>query len=196
MRKRRVAVLVAALALLITVTAAPVKADPPDRFDFPFFVVFPDVENGLVVFWNITRDAACEWEASGFAGPPPVIELTPVMIKETGKGALVGSVQAVRPIELWNFDDDVPPLVGPCEDTDDQTGPWATGIVRVTANDNDLDVSGTRTNSFGDRGQGTVFDIEGGRWHYSWTFRASCVVDCELDFSVQAEHTNLKKMGG
>jgi hypothetical protein len=195
MRKRRILSLVGALALFMTVTAVPVQADPPVQVEEPIFFIFPDVENGLAVFWNITRDDFCAWEASEFTGPPPVTEPITASFHETGQGAIVTSFHASRPIELWKFDDDVPPLLGACEDTDDQTGPWATGVVSVTANDNDLEVSGTRTNSFGDRGRGTVEDGDGGRWHYSWTFRATCLVDCEVDFSLKVENTNLQKKG-
>ena len=194
MRKRRL-VAVLATALLMTVTALPAQADPPVQGVEPFFTIMADVENGLAVFWNITRDGFCAWEAGGFAGPPPVIELVPGSFHETGKGALVGSFQAERPIELWTFDDDVPPLVSACGDTDDQSGPWATGVALVTGNDNDIAVTGTRTNSFGERGRGTVEDGDGDRWHYSWTFRATCTVDCEAGFSLKVENANLKKQG-
>ena len=186
---------VLAIALLVTVTALPAQADSPVQFEEPFFNLRADVENGVAVFWNITRDDFCAWEAGGFAGAPPVIELVSVSSHETGKGALVGSFQAERPIELWNLDDDVPPLVSACADTDDQTEPWATGVASVISNDNDIDISGTRTNSFGERGRGTVEDGDGGRWHYSWMFRATCTVDCGDDFSLKVENANLVKQG-
>lgn len=179
----------------MTVMAVPGHADPPEVVEEPIFIAFPDLENGVAVFWNITRDDLCAWAAGGFVGPPPVIEPVTASFHETGQGALVASFSATRPLELWNFDDDVPPLIDPCVDTDDQSGAWATGPVSVNANDNDFDVSGTRTNSFGDRGQGTVVDGDDARWHYSWAFRATCVVDCETDFSLKVDHTILKKKG-
>lgn len=148
MRKR--GLVVAALALLMMGLVAPTSAAPPQQSEEPIFLLFPDPENGLAVFVNITRENFCAWEAGGFVGPPPVGELVSAQFKETGQGAVVSSFQADVSIELWRFDSDVPPLVGACEDTDGQVGPWATGDARIEANDNDVDVSLTRTNSFGD----------------------------------------------
>jgi hypothetical protein len=109
----------------------------------------------------------CHWEAGRFVGPPPLDALVTASFQETGQGVLVSSFQAERLLELWRMDDDAD-LSGPCEDTDDQTGPWATGTAKVTANDNDFDVNLTRTESTGDRAQGKVYDADGERWHCSW----------------------------
>lgn len=191
MRTRKVAVLVSMLAMLMTASALPAHADPPESSEENIFFIFPDEENGLAVFWNTTRDAFCAWEEGGFVGPEPVIEPVTVSTLETGKGAIVGSFRATRPIELWMLDEDAD-LSGPCTDTDNQTGPWATGDATVTSNDNDVFVSGTRTNSFGDRGRGTVVDSAGEQWFYSWTFRAQ--IDRDDAFTVKAENFNLKKI--
>ena len=154
--------------LLALAFAVPAHADAPERFDVPFFSTFPDQDNGYVVFWNITRANYCAWEASGFEGEPPVIEPVTVQVVATRQGALIGSLQAERPVELWPLDADVPPLIGPCQDSDDAEAAWATGSVRISAHDNDLDVSLTRTNVFGQTGTGTVSDSSGSAWHYSW----------------------------
>lgn len=69
-------------------------------------------------------------------------------------------------LELWMLDEDAD-LSGPCQDTDDQAGPWATGTGDVKGRDNDVDVSLTRTNSFGERLTGTVVDIDGNTWQFS-----------------------------
>lgn len=191
---RRFSALVAMVMLVLTSAVLPASANPPERFDETLFNIFPDEKYGLVVFWNITRDDFCDWADDDFMGAPPVIQLVPVQVVETGPGALVASSTATRPLELWVLDEDAD-LSGPCADTDDQLGPWATGSARVTGNDNDLDVSGTRVNSFGDRSQGTVVDGEGGSWHYSYRFRAHCVVDCDEGFSLILFNTNLKKKG-
>lgn len=106
------------------------------------------------------------------------------MVKETGQGALVGSFQANLPIELWQVDPDVPPFLDPCADTDEQDVPWATGQVRWTANDNDFDVSLTRTNVFGGTIRGTVVDVDGGTWRYLNTFRGQVDQDDEFRFVV------------
>ena len=42
----------------------------------------------------------------------------------------------------------------------------------MRVNDNDGPNEGKRANSFGDRGQGTLYDASGDAYHYSWTFRA------------------------
>lgn len=190
MRKR--ALVIAALAVLMTGPAAPASAAPPQQVEDPFIFLFADEENGLALFVNITRESFCEWEAGGFVGPPPVEELISAQFNETGKGAIVLSIQqADVSIELWRLDQDVPPFVGACEDTDEQVEPWATGTARIEANDNDLDVSLTRTNSFGNRGQATVYDANGDAWHYSWSLRALITRDGE--FRVAAENFNLVK---
>jgi hypothetical protein len=171
--------------------ASPVRADPPEVFEAEIFDVFPDVHHGVVVFWNVTRADACVWGQGGFEGSPPVIELVTAHVVETGKGALVGTFHATRAIELWQLDDDAD-LSGRCQNTDDQSGPLLSGTATVSANDNDLDVSGTRVNAFGDRGQGTLQGTDGSRWHYSWTFRAE--IDRDGEFRVVVFRSNLRQI--
>jgi hypothetical protein len=190
--KRRVLALLGAVTLLVSVAVIPAQAAPPEQTDEPIFLLFLDSENDLAVFWNITRDDFCQWVDDGFPGPPPVGELVPARTHETGKGALVGSFNATRHIELWNLDDPANPQ-DPCLDTDGQAGPWATGHADVSSSDNDLDVSGTRTNSFGDRGRGTVEDDNTDLWRYSWNVTAH--IDKDFEFTVPAENFNLQKKG-
>lgn len=193
MRKR--GFLVAALAVLTLGLTTPTSAAPPERVELDdFFPLTADLDHGIGLFVNIGRDDFCEWVDGGFVGPPPVDQLVSVMLHETGKGAVVASLRTDLSIELWRFDPDVPPLVDPCADTDAQAGPWATGTVRVEANDNDFDLSLTRTNSFGVRGQGTVEDAAGDTWHLSWTSRIQITKDDE--FIVRNEHFNLHRIGG
>ncbi len=180
-----------AVALLLAV-AVPVSADPPERIEEPIVLVFPDLTYGIAVFWNTTREAICQWEEGGFQGPPPYEELVTVRLKETGKGAVVGSFQALRSIEIWHLDDDAD-LSGPCADTDDQSGPLAKGTARVQGHDNDLFVSGTRVNAFGEHGQGNLRGADGSHWHYSWTFLAH--IDRTGDFRVVVERSNLRMRG-
>jgi hypothetical protein len=184
--------LTVALAMALLVLAVPLQAAPPETIEEPVFFIFPDFEYGLAVFWNVTREEFCDWEDSGFAGPPPAGSLIEVTYKETGQGAIVQSFRATGHLELWTLDDDAS-LEGPCQDTDDQTAPLAVGEARVALNDNDLEASGTRTNSFGDRGQGKVIDGDGGRWHYSWVFHA--LIDKDGFFTVAVENSNLVRMG-
>jgi hypothetical protein len=55
-------------------------------------------------------------------------------------------------------------------------------------------VSGSRVNSFGERGQGTVEDTDGSKWRYSWNVRLQ--IDRDFEFRVVTEQTNLKPIGG
>lgn len=176
-------------ALIVLVIAAPAQADEPGEVSQEeIWVMFPDSSNGVAVFWNITRDGYCAWEASGFEGPPPLIELVPAKGVFLMSGRLIGSWNATRPVELWTLDDDVPPLIGPCQDTDDQAGPWATGTMTAEGRDNDVFGSTLRTNTFGDRGYGTVYDGAGTAYDYSWTFQARVM---RGEFMVLIDETNL-----
>lgn len=192
--KSRIVMMLAALALMVPLVALPAGAQAPERVEEPIFFVFPNTEHGIVVFWNITRDALCTWFQGGFEGPPPVESLANVQVKETGKGALVARGHHTAHLELWELNDPGN-LQDPCSDTDGQSGPWAQGSATVSATDNDLDVSGTRRNSFGDIGTGKVIDVSGVSWHLSWTFRAHCSVDCGLDFNAKADKLNLRPLG-
>jgi hypothetical protein len=170
-------VLVPALALTL---ASPVRADPPEVIEADIFTIFQDLDHGLYVLWNISRDDFCTWLAEGFEGPAPVGELVTARLVATGKGALVGTFHATGAIELWQFDEDADFVSGPCHDIDDQTAPAFTGTATVTANDNDLDVSLTRVNAFGEQGQATLQAVDGSTWHYSWVRRAQIDRDGEV----------------
>ena len=163
----------AALALLAV--AAPVSARP-NSFQEPIFAVFPDVDNALVVFWNIGREDYCAWEAGGFQGAPPVTELVRGRFNILPSGPVVGAWESTSNLELWTLNEDAA-LTGPCEDTDDSALPWATGSARATSTDNDVfhfeTVEGViRGQSFGEQGTGTVVDATGATHRYSWGFRA------------------------
>jgi hypothetical protein len=178
-----------ALVLALAV-AAPAAAAPPERTEDPIFQTFPDVKYELVVFWNITRADFCAWEENDFTGDPPVGRLVPVQYIETAHGAVVAKYSATSTLELWALDADAD-FSGPCADTDDSSAPWAAGSAHVTGNDNDLFVSGSRTNSFGDRGHGTVWDASGAGWRYNWTFRA--LIDRDNEFRVVVDRSTLTR---
>ncbi|MBA2632120.1 MAG: hypothetical protein H0U86_03845, partial [Chloroflexi bacterium] len=169
-------VLVAA-GLLATLAVAPVSAAAPERVDEPIFLVFPDFDNGLVVFWNTTREAFCAWEENDFEGDSPALELVTATYNETSRGPVIFRWAAMGHLELWTLDDDADGS-GACPDTDGSSELWATGTARVAVNDNDLDHDASveaglrRTNAFGDRGHGTVWDAHGGTWQYGWIFHA------------------------
>lgn len=193
MRKIGAAVATAGAALTLGASTASAEPGPPERPEVDFFDIALDEDDGLAVFTNIGRDDFCAWEAGGFEGPAPVAGLVPVMAKVTGQGAIVGSLQADVPIELWQADPDTPPFIGPCEDTDEQEAPWATGQVKWTGHDNDFDGSLTRTNVFGGTIRGTVVDVDGGTWLYLNTFRLQ--IDQDGEFRVVVDKFNLTPIG-
>ena len=178
---------------LVGATAAPALAAPPEQTDEPIFNLYPDLTYGLVVFWNITRDAYCAWEAGGAVGDPPVIEPVTTSSHQVQSGAIMVTWQAERPLELWTLDEGAD-LSGPCQDTDDSTEPWATGSAMARSTDNDLEVSGSRTNSFGGSGRGTVWDADGNAWQYGFVFRAVYHPTPDV-FMIPADRTFLHPIG-
>ena len=169
----------AAAGILALVAAAPASAAPPERFeDDTIHSIFPDPDNGVVVFWNMARDAFCDWEASDFDGPPPTETAIAVRLRSTPTGPIIFSYYGTAPLELWALDEDAD-LSGPCQDTDDSSEPWATGSAHARYTDNDLDHPASldagirRTNTFGERGEGKVVDADGGTWTYGWHWRVN-----------------------
>jgi hypothetical protein len=188
----RVLAMVAMLAL--TAVAAPAVAAPAERLDSIESQLYADWENGFVVFVNYTREAFCAWEASGYEGDAPVTRLVPLLVVETGKGAIVGTWGGAVELELWRFDDVLTDQETACTATDEQTGPWAVGSGHFRGNDNDFDISGTRTNTFGGRLQATVIDGDGQRWHYSSMDRLQ--IDRDGNWTLRALKLHLVRMGG
>jgi hypothetical protein len=187
----------ASMAMVMTLAAAPAAA-APERVMEPIFIIFPDLENDVIVFWNISRDDFCAWEASDFDGDPPVAGLVDATYNELPSGSVTNRWNGTAPIELWTTDEDAD-FSGPCQDTDNSTEPWATGTASARNNDNDLDHDASveaglsRTNAFGDRGQGTVVDGTGASWSYAWTFHAT--YDKNLEFVVHVDHPRLHRIG-
>lgn len=193
---RRLGVLVGAF-IILGALVAPAVAGPEqravERVEVPWFLGFPDVEQGLVVLINITREGWCSdaqiadelaflaWLEGGEVGPPPEptaeepegVELVPLSFVETGQGAIVFSLHARDvPMEVWTLDEGAA-LVGPCTDTDDSEGPYATGTAQFRVNDNDLEASGTRGNAFGDHGHATLTTADGTTVRAHWRFHVN-----------------------
>jgi len=187
---RRLVALIAIPAAFVAF-ASPAVADPPDssgvveRLVIPDFTLLADVDEGLALFVNISRDDLCD------SGDPQ--EDWNFHLVNSPPGALVARIQAPDvPIYLYPFNEDVPPFVGPCEDTQEE--PAFVGTADVTLNDNDVFVSGGRTDSFGNRGQGIVYSTDdGSAWHYSWTARY--LIDRDGVFTVAVENTSLHPIG-
>lgn len=77
----------------------------------------------------------------------------------------------------------------PCEGSAPE--PCAEGTARVMLNDNDIEVSGGRTNSFGDKGMASVVDATGQAWTYAWLHRLQISKDGE--FRVVVENFRLSE---
>ena len=122
-RRTRPRTVLLAMALMIP-WATPAVAAPPERIEMAVIDAFPDLENGLAVFVNTTRNDLCDWVEGGAVGPPPGEVPISIQIKETGNGAVVMSGRGVVPIELWRLDEDVPPLIGACEDPTSRQDHW------------------------------------------------------------------------
>ena len=174
MRHVRASIAIALLSLLAI--AAPTFAKPQATQE-AWFSIWADIEHQLVVFFNISRDDFCAWEASDFEGEPPVTNLLDGTFNETTTGAIVFAVSGTSSLELWRMDADAD-LSGPCQDTDDSTAPWAIGSANYSYHDNDLDhprsvfeLGLSRSNAFGESAQGMVTDADGMAWNYSWTAR-------------------------
>lgn len=173
--RRIIGLLASAFLLVAAMAATPASAGPPEEIPIDDYIaLFPDVNVNRSVFINITAEAFCQWLAEG-EGPPPAIETVQGRLNVTGSGAAVGSIDADLYIELWQFDEDPSPLIGPCEDIQDQldagSGPWATGTVRWKAKTNNLFESDSRPNTFGDRSTAVLTDQAGNTWDYRNVFR-------------------------
>lgn len=186
--RRRAAGLAALVALLASAVASPAAAAPPSRIEVDVFIVALDLEHELVVFWNISRDDLCEWEAGGFVGPAPVTTLIPAREHVVSGDVLMATYGGTSALELWMLDADAD-FSGPCQDTDDQAGPWATGWAHLRGRDNDVEVSLSRTNAFGEQMAGTVVDVDGNTWHFSAGIQLG--IDRNGEFHVRAERFTL-----
>jgi hypothetical protein len=192
--RRRIFGVLLGVGMTLGTFGGPAEADPPpssgvvQRFIVTEgFGVFPDFENGFWVFANITRQGFCAWLAGGMVEPPPALTEDFIQEVDTGSALVVLVKPGIFPIALHPMTSPDDPCGGSEPDS------WATGEAQAIINDNDVEVSGTRTNSFGDHGQGTVVDADGVAWHYSWNTRLQIKKDGE--FRIVSEVRTLKKAG-
>jgi hypothetical protein len=186
------------------VLVVPATAAPPERNEINPTFFYADVERGLVIFVNTTRDQYCtpdvvafelalarwlidfeEWLEGGEVGPEPPFPDEPAggfpegedplreQLVTTRKGAVIVRMQGRNvTTEIWQMIEDAP-LVGPCTDTDPADDPLYVGTSSVTANDNDLFVSGTRGNAFGSRLLFRGQDADGNAVKYTRRFHVN-----------------------
>jgi hypothetical protein len=187
---RRTLILLMALALLVVgVSSASAASGPPDRHEEPLANVFPDFENGKLVFINTSRDIICtpaqiafeEWILDGAVGPPPgpgfqFEGIDPIAIQErmVGDGVVVRLVKGSNlPTELWELDDPADLGAGPCTDTDDKNEMFADGTSRYQSNDNDFFGSDTKGNAWGERGVASLTGADGESYTYTHRFHVN-----------------------
>lgn len=140
---RTAAALVAGgLPVSLAVTAPPVSAIPPHAEEIaPLLAVFPDFDNRLVGYLNVTREGFCAWEAGGMVGEPPLLNpASPAWTRTTGTGEVSGIAMDELHLELWPMDAD-PNGESSCEDTSEAIGQFASGRAEVRATDRGLDGS-------------------------------------------------------
>lgn len=188
---RRLITLAASAALLAAGLGPTPATATPEKFEMHLIALFPDFQNNLVVFVNTTREDVCteamtafeyelaEWFDDGMVGDPPDevegpegIDPVPVQEVTVRSGAVIvkGDATDVH-FELWELDaPEDQTNVGPCTDSDDAMTFVAAGPGTWRVRDNDLDVSETRGNAFGDYGSAIVEDSAGQLYRYTARF--------------------------
>ena len=166
---RRFVLVMLAVGMLLA-GAAQASAAPPDdppgpvsRVTEPFGVAFEDPADQLV----------------GLGGPPAELGCFGLGFEDN-----LGEFQIIElpggPVKALIRDDDMPMFLYAASSIDEiceavvggaTVEPIATGTVRVVLNDNDVDVSLTRTNVFGYTAKGTLERADGTACAFSATFR-------------------------
>jgi hypothetical protein len=168
-KRTAVALVAGALPLSLAATAGPAAAIPPHADEIaPLLAVFPDFDNRLVGYLNITREGFCNWEAGGAVGEPPLLKpASPGWTRTTGTGEVGGVAIDELHLELWPMDAD-PGGESSCEDTSNAAGPFAAGRADVRATDRSLydsdDGHGAYVADMGIRA--VLTGADGGRYRY------------------------------
>ncbi|RXZ50021.1 hypothetical protein [Agromyces binzhouensis] len=197
--------------LLVGVTASPAAAaGPPEVFEDPFAFTGPDLDNGLVVFINTSREAFCtdeqvarevaivDWFEGGMVDPFPEWALerpagfetwTPNLI-DSPKGVIANLDEGDQHIELWWLDEPEDSFgVGACLDTDDRLELFATGSAEIKANASDLFEGGLRSAAIDHfRGKADLIGVDGNDYAYSFSWRL--VLPCDEPPGRPCEVTN------
>ena len=166
--KRATVALAAGAVALSLAVATPATAIPPHaEEDAPLLAVFPDLDNRLVGFLNVTRADWCAWEADGSEEEPPLLKpASPSWERVTGTGEVSGNARDELHLELWPLDDDAT-LEGACEDTSDATEPLAVGRADVRASQMPLENDDGRGTWLGKTGfTAELTGSDGGSYRY------------------------------
>lgn len=189
--------LAAALAGLTAMAVAlPAAANPPQRFDAVFGLIYAETDNNFVVFLNTTRDRICtperaaweqaiaDWRDGGMVGDPPEQPTVPgpidsisVRLVETNAGAVVAAADGSDlTIELWHLDAPGDRLgVGPCTSSDDPDpdegdGLFAAGTADYRMRDSDFFLTGPGAQAFTDGFRADVTSPYGIEYSYTTIF--------------------------
>jgi hypothetical protein len=137
-----------------------------ERFFEPGFGIFPVFDDEVWIFANFdSLEDICD------SGGPMPATVDRIQLVHLPNGVIVVNVDpGVIPIVVVPMVSD--PL-DPFADACDNGEAIAWGSMNVQVNDNDGDGSGTRTNVFGEKGNGTAMDAEGNRYsvHYHAKFQ-------------------------
>jgi hypothetical protein len=162
--------------LLVLLTAQIAVAAPPDtsgvvtRYTDVLAISYIDEKDGLIALGGPPPEEGCFGE--GFDDPAQFMEV------QTPAGPIVAVAHQAQ-LDVFVYD---LTLGHPCEiiEAGGTPIPLYTGTMRTVANDNDLEVSLTRTNSFGARSTGWVEDADGNRCQFSAHVRLQITRDEEF----------------
>ena len=173
MLRRSVLFVVFALVVFV-VPISSVSADPPaesgivERISQPDFGISPLVDDGMWIFENFDSLAdICDPE-----GPIPA-NLTDLKLVLLPNGVIVATVAVgVVPIVVVPMvSDPLDPFADACDNG--EAIAWGSANIQAV-NFNDAFGSGTRTNVWGETGNGTAMDADGNpykvQWHWKFQF--------------------------
>jgi len=174
----------------VLIAAAPASSGIVIRFEDVFLVAYEDPADNLVAVTGPSLELGCQ--GLGFDE-----YVTSLQAADTPTGAFVLHVHVSEvPIHVYSGSS-----IGELCDIAIDGGtldPIASGMGRLTANDNDVFVSGTRMNSFGDTTTGTLASPDGTVWSFTGAFRALSegTEDGQCICRVIREDITLKPRGG
>lgn len=162
--------LAALLMAQVAIAGPPASSGPVERFVDTFGAGYIDEADGLVALGGPPPEEGCF--GLGFDDPANV------MVVHTGAGPIKVLIrQGDTPVFVYDL------TVGhPCEiiEAGGTPVPLYVGSMSTIWTDNDVDVSLTRTNSFGGSSKGWVFDADGNRCHLSAHVRLQVTRDGEF----------------